>query len=74
MTERASPEVDSCPKCRGVWIDRGELDKIIQRSLAEEGAAPPGYNPNEDSKYGYRYQQPGQPNRKKSVWRELFDF
>ncbi len=105
MTERAGVEVDYCPKCRGVWLDRGELDKIIQRSLAEEGAAPPapppgrapqyqappqqampqpqhpmppayppGYNPNEDSKYGYRYQQPGQPYRKKSVWRELFDF
>jgi Zn-finger nucleic acid-binding protein len=32
MTERQSIEIDYCPKCRGVWLDRGELDKIIERS------------------------------------------
>jgi hypothetical protein len=32
MTERAGVEIDYCPKCRGVWLDRGELDKIIERS------------------------------------------
>lgn len=32
MTERAGVEVDYCPTCRGVWLDRGELDKIIERS------------------------------------------
>ncbi|MBL8990974.1 MAG: zf-TFIIB domain-containing protein [Phycisphaerae bacterium] len=44
MTERAGVEVDYCPKCRGIWLDRGELDKIIQRASAEErgsGAPPP---------------------------------
>lgn len=35
MTERSGVEIDYCPKCRGVWLDRGELDKIIER------AAPP---------------------------------
>lgn len=35
MTERQGVEIDYCPKCRGVWLDRGELDKIINR--AEEG-------------------------------------
>ncbi len=40
MSERQGIEVDYCPKCRGVWLDRGELDKIIERSLQmEEGAA-----------------------------------
>jgi Zn-finger nucleic acid-binding protein len=32
MTERKSIEIDYCPKCRGVWLDRGELDKFVQQS------------------------------------------
>ena len=32
MSERQGIEIDYCPKCRGVWLDRGELDKIIERS------------------------------------------
>ncbi len=39
MSERQSIEIDYCPECRGVWLDRGELDKIIDRSLGEP--APP---------------------------------
>ncbi|MCA8880666.1 MAG: zf-TFIIB domain-containing protein [Rhodobacteraceae bacterium] len=35
MTERNGVEIDYCPECRGVWLDRGELDKIIERSTAE---------------------------------------
>lgn len=35
MTERQGVEIDYCPRCRGVWLDRGELDKIIER--ANEG-------------------------------------
>ena len=38
MSERQSIEIDYCPTCRGVWLDRGELDKIIERGVA--GAAP----------------------------------
>jgi uncharacterized protein len=34
MTERQGVEIDYCPKCRGVWLDRGELDKIIERSMS----------------------------------------
>ena len=34
MTSRETIEIDYCPKCRGVWLDRGELDKIIERSMA----------------------------------------
>jgi uncharacterized protein len=42
MTERYGIEIDYCPKCRGVWLDRGELDKIIERALAElDGAKAP---------------------------------
>ena len=32
MTERSGVEIDHCPKCRGVWLDRGELDKVIDRA------------------------------------------
>ena len=61
MTERSGVEIDYCPKCRGVWLDRGELDKIVERAappvlpvaLQEPGrAAPrpaaPGYRPTDD--------------------------
>src|SRR5690606_35450029 len=47
MTERQGIEIDYCPKCRGVWLDRGELDKIIERSAE---AVPPPPRP--------QYQQP----------------
>ncbi len=40
MTDRQGVEIDYCPKCRGVWLDRGELDKIIERSAAFETGAP----------------------------------
>lgn len=39
MSERQGIEIDYCPKCRGVWLDRGELDKIIERSAGEEAQA-----------------------------------
>jgi hypothetical protein len=35
MAERQGVEIDYCPQCRGVWLDRGELDKIIERSSSE---------------------------------------
>lgn len=41
MTDRAGVEIDYCPECRGVWLDRGELDKIIERSAAPAAEAPP---------------------------------
>lgn len=36
MSERQGVEIDYCPKCRGVWLDKGELDKIIEKSAAAE--------------------------------------
>lgn len=38
ITDRSGVEIDYCPQCRGVWLDRGELDKIIDRAA---GIAPP---------------------------------
>lgn len=41
MTERSGVEIDYCPQCRGVWLDRGELDKIIERSVPAAAPPPP---------------------------------
>lgn len=41
MSERSGIEIDYCPTCRGVWLDRGELDKIIERSAAAPVASAP---------------------------------
>jgi Zn-finger nucleic acid-binding protein len=40
MTERRSIEIDYCPTCRGVWLDRGELDKLVAQEAAHESAIP----------------------------------
>ena len=48
MSERQGIEIDYCPKCRGVWLDRGELDKIIARSAEEEAR---GRGPQQDRGY-----------------------
>ena len=50
VTERLGVEIDDCPKCRGVWLDRGELDKIIERSVGDTGrvGAHDGYRRDHD--------------------------
>ncbi len=81
MSERQGIEIDYCPTCRGVWLDRGELDKIIERSGTVEqqapqpapagqpwAAAPPAQG------YGYDRGHQGKPyKRRKSFLEELFD-
>lgn len=71
MTDRNGVEIDYCPKCRGVWLDRGELDKIIERS-SSASVPPPQQQPSRRDSYGHG----GQPYRKKkeSFLSELFDF
>ena len=41
MSERSGIEIDYCPTCRGVWLERGELDKIIERDSRDYGQAAP---------------------------------
>jgi uncharacterized protein len=50
MTERQGIEIDYCPSCRGVWLDRGELDKLIERSQQFE-AAPTGQRYPQSQRY-----------------------
>lgn len=57
MTERSGVEIDYCPKCRGVWLDRGELDKIIERSAT--GPREAAFNRAPDRNYTEPYVQAG---------------
>jgi hypothetical protein len=80
MSERQNIEIDYCPTCRGVWLDRGELDKIIERSAAEPPQQPqppqppqPQYAP-QPNYGGHGYQGHGyHKKRRKSFLEELFD-
>jgi len=74
MSERQGIEIDYCPQCRGVWLDRGELDKIIEFSNNET------HGPAGQRNLGNPYQQGQQPHfgqqkyyRKKHWLNELFD-
>ncbi len=82
ISDRSGIEIDYCPSCRGVWLDRGELDKIIERAASGAGRDEHDDDDDDDRRRDYRSQPPqGQhPNqpyphkRKKSFWGELFDF
>ena len=52
MTERSGVEVDYCPRCRGVWLDRGELDKILERAEREIPVAMAGRPRDDDDRAG----------------------
>ncbi len=45
LSERQGVEIDYCPQCRGVWLDRSELDKIIERTIAQGSQLPPAQQP-----------------------------
>ncbi|QND61578.1 MULTISPECIES: zf-TFIIB domain-containing protein [Mesorhizobium] len=80
MSERQGIEVDYCPKCRGVWLDRGELDKIIERSAAIEAPSRYAEEPRfreetqRDGSRGDRDHSYSNHRKKKSMLGELFDF
>lgn len=86
MSERQAVEIDYCPLCRGVWLDRGELDKLVERSAVAEpprvainepastsfnGQRHRGHDDFSDSDYRSGRRQQG--NRKKSWLGEIFD-
>jgi Zn-finger nucleic acid-binding protein len=76
ITDRQGVEIDYCPKCRGVWLDRGELDKLIERGTA--GSYQPGRRDDDDDD-DYRYREnyrehQGHPRKRKGWLGEIFDF
>ncbi|MDW8261929.1 MAG: zf-TFIIB domain-containing protein [Phycisphaerales bacterium] len=64
MSERQGVEIDVCPKCRGIWLDRGELDKILDRARALE---------QEEERLSREDRRMRDHPRRKSFWQELFD-
>ena len=85
MSDRQGIEIDYCPQCRGVWLDRGELDKIVERSAADAvpapraaaptPAAPPrGYDDDRHRQGGGGYGYDGKPHKRQKHWlSEIFD-
>lgn len=87
MTERQGIEIDYCPQCRGVWLDRGELDKLIERSSSHATRTDSDWRKEEassryesDYRRGHdddedkrRYEDPHRRKRR-GLLGELFDF
>lgn len=80
ISERQGVEIDYCPKCRGVWLDRGELDKIIERSSEVfDNDRPKSFDDKRyddrkyysDKKYDDDYYK---KQKRKSFLNDLFDF
>jgi uncharacterized protein len=81
MSERQGIEIDYCPQCRGIWLDRGELDKIIDRTAAQPGAARtdaparPSQGYGEQGHYDPRHGGGHYPKKKREGFlADLFDF
>jgi len=84
MTERQGVEIDYCSQCRGIWLDRGELEKIIDRSLAyapppdtDRSYTQPGFGDSHrdhDDHKNHDYRGYHGQRRKKGFLGELFDF
>lgn len=83
ITERQGIEIDYCHKCRGVWLDKGELDKIIERSLEQltpgQNPSSQNYNPpSYEGGYGNHHQEGhhGRYNKhgRRGFLGNLFDF
>lgn len=77
MSERQGIEIDYCPTCRGVWLDRGELDKIIERASLPTGQPGGGQQsqmpPSQDNRYYDRKNDDYYKHRKKNWLNDLFD-
>jgi Zn-finger nucleic acid-binding protein len=69
MAEKHGIEIDYCPNCRGIWLDRGELDKIIERSAEynQEDSYSGSYDHQEKQKKDHSY------GKRESFLRQLFD-
>lgn len=72
MSDRQGVEIDYCPRCRGVWLDRGELDKIIERSGV--AAAPKRDEDDRDDRLYESRDYPPKKKKRESFLSDLFDF
>ena len=77
IADRNGVEIDYCPECRGVWLDRGELDKIIERSAEFAAPPPPPREHRGDDRYDDRRGYDQKPRKKKKMGgflEDIFDF
>ena len=76
LAEKQGVEIDYCPQCRGIWLDRGELEKIIEKSNQYETTRYPEYrrDKHHDDHDDHRYSGDNKYRRKKGFLGELFDF
>ena len=79
MSERQGVEIDYCPQCRGVWLDRGELDKILERSAASAPPPKQEYAGNREQPRGHGHshgysQGHGHKKKREGLLEALFDF
>jgi hypothetical protein len=70
MSERQGIEIDYCPTCRGVWLDRGELDKVIDRSTSMPETSAQGHR---EQHYVKHDDNKHEQYKRKSLLHELFD-
>ncbi|MGV2104305.1 TFIIB-type zinc ribbon-containing protein [Rhizobium sp. 21-4511-3d] len=74
MTDRQGVEIDYCPNCRGVWLDRGELDKIIERSSTSYQEPPRNQRDSRGhSEHGRGGQDHGSRHGHRSFLSRIFD-
>jgi Zn-finger nucleic acid-binding protein len=80
ITHKNGVEIDYCPHCKGVWLDKGELDKIVD-SEEKELRQVEDYHMENQRRIAseQKYQRPGydpyyKHHKKKPIWKELFDF
>ncbi len=73
ISERQGIEIDYCPSCRGVWLDRGELDKLIERSAASAAPVHPPQQPYRQDSRPYGDSRPGHYKKHKSWLSDIFD-
>ncbi len=79
LAERQGIEIDYCPKCRGIWLDRGELDKLVERSSSqttqkEEYREPPANYSQPVHHEGRHRPQEHYRRKRKSFLEDIFDF
>jgi Zn-finger nucleic acid-binding protein len=87
IADRQGVEIDYCPKCRGIWLDRGELEKIVDMSLIRTQSTAPSMSQGRDrdiqsDRYGHRSDSSsdnssyshGKPKKRESWLSDLFDF
>lgn len=82
ISDKQGVEIDYCPNCRGIWLDRGELEKIMERSAShysnrknyEDDYKRYGYKDHDDDHHKHQHNPHHPHKKKKSFLDDFFDF